>query len=407
MKAPKTAVMALLAAVLAAGWVHAPLASAARDRDDEEAVEIDYVALAARLLRDGHVDRAASALTQVDQKDPLLDKRRFQSLRGLLALKQQDYRTGVKAFRAAIAAKPPADEVAAGNVRKGPEPELFLYLAQAHFGLKEYKQTLTALRKGGPTLADEPTVYLMRAQSSWELKRPSGAFSALQSGAKRFPERAEFPRMRVFYLVELCLFQEALVAGQAYLTRADAEPTDYVAVAEALRKGNQPGRAGLILEQAHLRFPANETILLALAHTYIDRERPLAAAGILEDASRLNPKYTVEAAELYKEAGRAELALALNARVSDQAAKYKQRLAVLLQLERYEMVGAMAAALGRVGLLKDEQVRYALAYGYYKAGDFEAAEQHLKLLKDPKLFESANQLRRAMERCAQSGWECS
>lgn len=396
--------VALLAGATAAAAIPHP---ALAERKDAEAEEIDYVALAARLLRDGHHDRAAAALSQVDLKRPDVDLRRVYTLKGLVALKQQAYRAASEAFDAAIKAKPPADETAAGGRPAPVEPALFLYLAQSHFGLKEYEKTLAALKRGGGAIAEEPSVYLMRAQSNWELRHPEQTFEALSAGEKRFPKMTDFARMRVFFLVELGLFQEAMVRGQRYLERADATAEDFVAVAEALRKGREPAKAGLILEQAHLRFPQDETILLALAHTYIDREEPLSAAVILEDAARLNPKYTVEAAEMYKEAGRSERALSLNARVIDQTAKLRQRLAILLELERFELVSAMAPMLDRVGLLEDEQVRYALAYGFYKAGDFESAERHLKRLKGASLFESANQLRRAMERCRETGWECS
>jgi hypothetical protein len=38
--------------------------------------------------------------------------------------------------------------------------------------------------------------------------------------------------------------------------------------------------------------------------------------------------------------------------------------------------------------------------------DFEAAERHLKWIKDPGLFTKGIELRKAMEDCKDSGWRC-
>jgi len=247
----------------------------------------------------------------------------------------------------------------------------------------------------------------MRAQASWKLGRKEAAIEALHRGAALFPKTSDFLRTEVFYLVDLKLFQRATEVGQRYLDRIDAGAEDYVAVAEALRQGGQAEQAGLMLEQAHLRYPEDTKVLLALAHTYIDRDRPLSAALVLEEASRLDTRFTGEAAELYRRAGRHARALSLNAGVHDQAAKFRQRLSILIDMEDFERVGSMAPTLDRLSLLDDDQVRYALAYALYKVGDFNGAEQHLKRLREVSLLESANQLRKAMAACRANGWQCS
>ncbi|MGD8860989.1 MAG: hypothetical protein PVI30_13355 [Myxococcales bacterium] len=406
-----------LVVLLLALVVHAVQAPGALAREDEVEA-IDYLALAARLMKDGHFDRAEAALGQVNVKREGLDLQRYHTLRGLVSLKKKDFGRARKAFDRAIDAQIAADRAErkkaaerGDDAAKKPgkvtaEPVLLLYLAQSHFGLKDYAGTIRVLDRAGRSLDDESSVHLMRAQSHWELKQPAEAVAALQRGAKLFPEMTEFTRMQVFYLIELGLFQEVMDLGQKYLARAEATSEDYVAVGEALRRGGQLDKAGLILEGAKLRFPENEQIQLALAHVYLDKDQPLSAAILLEDAARMNPKYTVEAAELYKQAGRLERALSLNARVADQKEKLKQRLAILLAMEQFELVAAMSASLSRTGLLEDDNIRYALAYGYYKIGDFSAAEKHLKRITQSDLFNNANQLRKAMENCRSSGWEC-
>jgi hypothetical protein len=60
-----------------------------------------------------------------------------------------------------------------------------------------------------------------------------------------------------------------------------------------------------------------------------------------------------------------------------------------------------------LSLLQDENIRYALAYAYFRSGNFPKAETHLTVIRDASLFNAAVQLRKAMEECKNSGWECA
>lgn len=383
-------------ALAAAAFVVAEGPAEAKDEKQEEAEdreEIDHLALAAKLVKDGHFDRARVVLDQVDPQQPELDLPRYHTLRGLIALDGRQYDAARKSFERAIAA---------GQQ----QPAVFLYLAQAHFGEKSYAKVLEALARAGSAGSDVPGTFMMRAQSHWELEQPAQALAALVAGQKAFPKEAEFGRVHILYLIELGLFQEVARVGAAYLARPGVTADDYAAVAEGLRRAKQLEKARDVLEAAHLVFPEDEKLTVLLAHVYLDEDRPLVAALLFEDAARRNPKYALEAAELYLRAGRLERALTLNARVADQARKMKQRLSILIELERYETIVAMAPRLERLGLLQDDSVRYALAYGYFRSGELREAELQLQHIREPRLFESAVQLRRAMESCAQAGWEC-
>lgn len=370
-----------------------------------EGGEIDYVALAAKLLQDDHLDRAADALAQVDLKQEGLDLQRYQSLRGIISLKQRDFPTAREAFQKAL--KLTRDDPVKKPDRAQTIATLSLYLAQVHFGMKDHEAALATINRAWKSLREEPNAYLIRAQSAWELKQPELALEVLKAGNARFEEIDDFGRLSIFYLIELGLFQEVQRLSAQHLSRGSTAPMDYLSVGEALRRGKRLDDAVVILESGHLRFPKDDQLLLALAHTYMDLDRPLSAALVLEEAARLEPKYTVEAAELYRRAGRLERALSLNARVEDQKAKIKQRMSILLQQERFELVAAMKPALSRLGVLQDDDaVRYGLAYALYKVGEFRGAEQQLKAVRDRKIFDDGNELRRAMERCRATGWEC-
>lgn len=392
--------------VLAAPFVMAlatPTALAKDEPKDNGAEEeTDLLGLAARMIHDGHYDRVLGALAEINLNDPRLDKKRYFTFRGIAHLDGRDFDAAAKDFGLAI-----------DNGQT--DPLIRLYLAQAHFGNKNYAATVQALKQAGNKVVQkESTALLMKAESHWHLgqKAPSGehyteALATLAAGARLFPQVADFDRLRIFYLIELGLYVEATAHSESYLARTEITEDDYVAVGEALRAAREYKKAQVLLEGARLRFPSSEKVALQLAHSYLDDERVLSGAMVLEDLVRLEPKYNVEAAELYKRGRKFYRALSLNARVADQRAKSKQRLSLLLDSERFSAVVAMVPQLSRLGVVSDDNVRYAVAYAYFKLGDFKRAEDYLALLTASDLYEASLQLRRAMDECKQAGWECT
>lgn len=366
----------------------------ANDKDKKSAEEeIDYVTLAAKLIKDGHYDRAAAVLDEVDESQEGLDLVRYHTLRGLVRLQLHLYAEAKQSFLASLKA---------GQKEK----VIHLYLAQAAFGMNDYAGVVEQLELAGPEGKKSVALFQMRAQAHWELSQYDRALAALSEGSAAFPNDTELARVRFFRLVELDLYQEALRLGRDFLSRKDATVDDYLAVGQALREGKQFKEARNVLQTARFLFPTSVDATLQLAHTYIDDNRPLSAAVLYEEAARVEPKHLLETAELYKQAGRAERALFVNAQVADQKSKMKQRLAILLELERFEQVIAMEPRLSRLGLLDDQNIRYALAYAEFKVGNFAGSEVHLKRIDDAKLYEASLQLRRAMEDCKSAGWEC-
>lgn len=382
------AVVAALALSAAAAW-------AKKKKVEETPEEIDHVSLAARMIKDGHFDRAQAVLGQVDLKLPGLDLARYFTLLGLVKLKLEDHSGARDAL---------VQAVKVGQQDRS----VHLFLAQAYYGLKDDRSVIRALDDAGDELTSTaPELYGMRAVAHWRLGEHARAFAALAAGAQKFPAADKLQRQRVFYLVELGLFQEAIAAGEAYVNRATATPDDYITMGEALRRARQFQAARQFLEAARLRFPGDATMTAQLAHAYAQAEQENAAGFLFEQAAFLDEKFRVDAAEMYRRGGRLDLALALNAGVADQVAKMRQRLGILLKMERYDVVTTMEPRLSRLGLLDDQDIRYALAYAFYSVGDFAAAERHLKPLRDARLFEKAAELRKAMAACKERGWECS
>jgi tetratricopeptide (TPR) repeat protein len=395
MRAPALSILAVLAMFAGAG---AGVRTAGADPEKKgdgksEEDDVDYLALAARLIKDGHFDRAESSLKQVDLKRPDVDLPRFHTLYGLVQLKQKRHADARASLQKALAA---------GQQDKA----VHLFLAQAHYGLGDWRGTVASLDAAGPALTGKPEIHVMRAICHWNLRQYEQVFAILEAGFRRWPEATELKKMHVFYLIELGLYQVAVDEGLGYLSRADATAGDFVAVGEALKRAKQFDKAIGILEQARLRFPFELDVTIQLGHLYAEQEHPVAAANLFSQAAMHDDRYRLEAAELYRRAERLDLALAMNAGISDQEKKIKQRLGILLKMERFDLVVGMEDRLSRLGLLAKDDLRYALAYAYYSTGDFADAERHLKHLRDANLFDKATAIRQTMAKCREAGWEC-
>ncbi|MCB1559658.1 MAG: hypothetical protein KDI75_00925 [Xanthomonadales bacterium] len=365
---------------------------------EDKSVEVNYVDLASVLAGDGEYARAEAALAHVDPAtqadDDSVDWIKYHTVRGIVALNQEQLPLAVDAFDAAIAA---------GQA----DPLIHLYRAQAFYGLERFEDVLSALSAAGDSVKALSSTWIMRAQAQWMLKHHQDALDTLTEAGRRFPENSQFERRQVFYLIELGLNAEAAEVGQHYLSRSEGKVEDYVAIGTALRRTRAYDAALGFLEKARLMFPGNGMVARALAQAWAEKGNPLAAAEILAQQAELEPVLFPEAAELMRRAGNLSRALTLNARIADSGKKMKQRVGLLLAMRRYEEVASLESALSRARLLDDESLRYALAYAFYQSGKFDDAERNLTALKQPELFRKATELRRLMQDCANSRWTCS
>lgn len=369
------------------GWMTPAVA------DKQPEPEADFLTLAATLVKDGYNERALRTLQNIDLEQKDLDLMRYYTVLGLAQLGLQDLAGAKVSFHQAIEL---------GQT----EPVIFIYLAQAHYGLEEYRETIKAVERAGDNIKSYPVLLEMKAQSHWLLKQYDAAWRALQQGNHYFSADDRFIRRQAFYAIELELFQLGAEIGRSYLRKSSTRPEDYIAIGNALRLSRQFDEAAMILEGGRLKYPAHPVIAKVLAHTYLDQGLINTAAAIMEQAAAFDASFISEAAELYRRAGRWYRALALNERISDQSVKLKQRLAILLGLKRYEMIVGMETALQRAHLLDDQNIRYALAYAAFAIGNFDQARRHLDPIKQPDLFKRAIELRRLMQDCDADSLKC-
>ncbi len=356
--------------------------------------EVDLVSLAALLVNDGFYRRADETLNTVDTNEKNFNFSYFYTLRGVVANKLNDYESAVKYFEKALE-YPETDK------------KVHLYIAEASFKMKDYERTIQALDDAGELASSKINLVAFKAEAYWKLKRYNSAITTLDSAYERFNHEASFMKQKFFYLVQLSLFQEALISAKIYLNSgAKIDAQTYLAFATALRSAGETKKAILMLEEGRLKFTSEPKLTVLLAHLYVDRGELFAAANLFENASYYDRNFTKESSELYRRAKAFVHALYLNSQVLNQEEKLKQRLAIYVEFKEYNRAIAMRSALQRSGLMDNEDIRYALAYTYYMDAQYDKSEALLKTLTKPDLFSKAITLRNTMEKCRENRWDC-
>jgi len=356
--------------------------------------EVDYVALATILLKDGYFSRANDALNNVDLQDKNLDKAQYYTLEGLVKSKLLQYEQSNENFYKAIQN---------GQTQKS----IYIYIAQNSFKLKKYDETVKALSGAKELVNKTPNLMALKAECYYRLKNTDKALDILRRVNVLHPKYYAAYRQRFAYLVVLGLYQSALEDATVYMNNAKANENITISFINALRKSKQTDKAIKLAEHAHLLYWKNATMTVLLANLYIDKDMIQAAADLFDEASIQDEKYIKDSSEMFRRAKDYTQALYKNSQILDSKEKYKQKVAIFLEFENFERVVATHRALERNGLLKDENILYALAYSYYMIGEFDKSEALLKKITRTDLFQKAIELRKNMNKCKNNPWECT
>jgi tetratricopeptide (TPR) repeat protein len=355
---------------------------------------VDHISLAALLIKDGHDDRALKTLKEVDLKNKDTDFKRFHTLRALAFMHLKNYEAAIKSFKLALKA---------GQK----EPVIHIYMAQSHYKLEAYKHAIKAFEVASPMLYSKPQYLAMYIECHWKSRQQEKAFDILQEAAVTFPKFAHFHKQSFYYLTQMKLFKEAFISGKKFIDLTRKKQKAYLVVGSILGQNKEYQSAIQILQEAKLAFPKNSDIAVMLAHLYIKTHQVQAAADLFDQASILDSKYIKEASELYRRAKKLYRALYFNTQIKDQKEKYKQRIAILLEFSDFEMIAAMEKTLKRVDLIKDEDIRYALAFTLFQTGQYQKSEEHLSLLMRADNFKKSIELRKMIDNCKKSPWKCN
>ncbi len=397
---------------------------------------IDHIEIATILFYDGKYDKALESLKKAKESHMDIDWVKYYSMRGIIALKESKYKQAIselnkaveatkkKVYRTPVMQKEKREvlfSVFSENktkqegqkplfepetIRRAKLDELHIYLSQAYYRDGQYISAAKALDAAGERGRESASLFTFRAECYWKSKQKAAAINALNKGSELFPKDATLLKQKFYYFAELKLYQASIDAAKLYMKTVPADVQEYISLAQMLMGGGEFMEAIKVLEEARLLFPTSAKVCILLGHYYKQRDMPHTTAHLFEQGSYYNKKYLQEAAEMFRRTGELSHALYLNSMMLDSKEKTKQKVAIYVSRGEFEKVIGLKDALKRYGLLKDDNIRYALAYAYYVVKDYEKSESHLKKIQDDELFSKATVIRKNIEKCKTNPLEC-
>lgn len=355
--------------------------------------KLSYLDLGATLLKDGYIERAKNVLEKVEISDADFNSARYYSLKGIM-LHKRNYPSLSNIFL----------ETAIAHGQKN--LSIQLYLAKNYWLLQDYVEVINALDKAEDVVRKSEQLMVMRAEAYKQQKLYEDAWAVLDEGIALFPTSSVFYRQKFYYLLELGYYKHAGEYAKKYLAAGEYSAKDYLAVAFTLRENRQFDAAALLLEEAAIKYSNDEKIIELLGQVYIDQEYYLAAAMVFDWSSIEHPKFAYRAASLYLKANEPIRSLQLNRRITKQDDKFRQRLAIDINLDDYVSLVAKLPALKRYDLMKDDNIVYAVGYGYFRNGDYINSKHYLQKIKDGHLFSKASTIFLQIEKCQDNPLEC-
>ncbi len=405
---------------------------------ETEEQTINHMEIAAIMYYDGQYDKALEELQQAKDAHMKIEWDKYHNMRGLIFLKNEDYQASINAFKKAIIAtkqkvyEPPVEEQPKreylfsvfSTKEKAEEPtvkkplfdpeklrrdqieEIYIYLSQVYYKAEQYIDAVHALDAAGEKGRASASLFTLRAECYWKADQKGAAIDALSRGAKLFPEDATLLKQKFYYFAELKLYQASIAAAKAYMKKIPANAQEYISLAQMLQSGGESEEAIKVLEEAKLKFPSSAKVHILLGHYYNQKDMPHVTADLFEKGSLYDKNYLKEAAEMYRRNGELAHALYLNSMMTDKEEKTKQKVAIYIGKGEFEKIIGLKDALDRYGLLKNDNMRYALAYAYYMVKDYDRAEAQLKKIEDDELFSKATVIRKNIEKCRSNSLEC-
>jgi len=367
-----------------AGTVHA----------NQSVEKIDYVNLAATLIKDGYIQRAKTVLTKVNIKKPDFDFITYYTLKGIVFHKTSYPAISNIFFDAAI--------------KKGQQNKsIYLYIARNHWQRMEYQQVIDAINAAAQVAKDDAQMFVLKAEAYKNLDDMNSAWAVLDEGLVQHPGFSRFYIQKFYYLLELGYYLAAQEYAQKYLKSENYSAKEYLAVSYALRENRQFDLAARLLEEGAIKYSNDDKIIELLGQVYIDQNKYLMAALVFDWASIHHQRFAHRAATLFLKAGDPVRSLQLNRRIAKQDDKFRQRIGIDIYLEDYESMVAKTESLKRYDLLKEDNIVYALAFAYFMNGEYDKSKAYLQGIKDSLLFKKSSYLMQQIEKCKNDSLACS
>ena len=356
----------------------------------QEESDVDQIALASILVKDGNYSRAERVLKKISSEDSR--KALKESLWGMVELHKKNYKDSILRFNKSIELGIKSKEV-------------YIYLSEAYLQIKDINKASASLEKVDKGSKEKLPYHLLKSEIYWQKNEKVLAWKILnQALKKKLSKNVIYKKKFKYFMKEKLYFSAYELAFEFFKNKGLW--SDVLAMASQLRVNKQYEQSLKILQALSFVEPRNENIALEMTQNYLALGDNFSGALILEEAARVNNDLAFEASELLRQEGKSYRSKYLNFQTLDPKKRLKQKLSLYIEDDDYHSLKLMIPELKEHHLLEDEELRYAVAYSLFRTGDFKKSEEYLKLIARDDLFEKSLKLRDEISKCKIEKWAC-
>jgi tetratricopeptide (TPR) repeat protein len=355
------------------------------------------ILLAAKLVSDGHPDRAQSVITSVDIENLKEYSALYHSTVGSIYEQSQQWPEAINSFEMALSILNDANAKQQLHIDRS---YVEIHLAHCHIELLDF-ESASDLLDTIPEDARSTSWYVLMNKAQQGMEEHHHAWETLGTGISTFEQNLELRHQRIELGIKLSLFDEVESDIAVVSNHPEAIVRDSIRIADTAQQYSAYEVAEMALRLGRTRG-YNAELWTASAVIALKMEEWLMAADLLSVLSIEEPKFSIETAEAYRSAGRYHQALQYNGFAPSSKEKAQQRFSLLLELEQFSSAVALTDRLVFWKLTEDDAVLYGLAYAYFQLRDFEKALQYCNGITDPTVFQQSVALRQIIRDCQAS-----
>ncbi|MCO5113956.1 MAG: hypothetical protein M9899_07255 [Bdellovibrionaceae bacterium] len=292
------------------------------------------------------------------------------------------------------------------------------YLGRSYFQMKNYSLCLDAYNKASHNaisglnssradlIQDDGTQHvwisswayedvLMYSECAYQVQNYEKSFAMLNLAIEATPV-FELAKARVELLLKLGLYRQALGASQKWLEENLSTVTECLSLIEQFYKKSLMDETLMLLEMSRVRFPQDLDINLTFSQILFQKRLLLSAEEGFARAALTDRQYFYHAAEINRQIKKYQRAQFLNSFIGEETERLKQRVATYVDMNKYSLLASLEPTISRSDLIKDDEVKYALAYSLISVGQVEEPLGYLVAIEKPELLEKSILLRKTL-----------
>lgn len=240
----------------------------------------------------------------------------------------------------------------------------------------------------GVEIINSTNLQILKSQCAQKIKDWKIAYESLLSDDDYF---VLYQKLSI--LLDLNLEHEAERFVLKEISRQKITSQEALSLIDLILQKGDPTSVSRCMEALHLLYPTSPEVTIYWAKLALQRQQVLFVAEAFKRLSSERPQYYYQTAEFFRQAQKPYWSRFYQGMIPDLKEKLKAQVALAIDLKKYSEIVTLEKLLQKYETLKDDDMKYALAYALYDQGDFDKSLHWIAKIQDLKMKQKTDQLK--------------